>query len=273
MGAGIDARYARCGAYWAKHIELCKTFQRLALSAAPRLSTVAVLGAGRLYDVDAALLLSKFDHVRLYDADPAAASSWRKGPLSGAEAHCVDLTGCFDEWRSAFRPAGRSPEALAESMARLSSPDPSGTIETADCVLSLNLLSQIPLYWRDHVEDLASRLGIARDARGAYPEPLEGALLDSMRRLQAQHLTLLGASAARYVLLVSDTEFMYYRKDSPHWQVEKALLEPLTILEESFDSERADSWLWHIAPQDVEQPGYGQIHRVGAWSFSRKAGR
>lgn len=286
MGLGIEARYGRCARYWRRHIELCKEFQRSALAELPQGGTVAVLGAGRLYDLDVELLKSRFSRIELFDADPGSLRIWRALLPRGrsVDYHLTDLTGCFDAWRGELRrflARGRpGPAEVAEFLQQLHAPNPAPLPGSFDCVLSINLLSQIPIYWRDLFLRAAERkLGLAADARGDLPAPVQAALDASLGRLQAAHLEMLARSAREKVVLISDCEFMYYNRCAAGWQVESALHVPLPAKGSTapvlagFATRGSDSWLWHIAPQDVEQPDYGQIHGVQAWALERQTSR
>jgi hypothetical protein len=94
MGSAIEQRFRRCAPWWRPHLEATATFVSHNV---PESSSVAVLGAGRLLDIDLVGLLSKCRHVHLFDADSSAVSRWKA--VSGREygrrvfGHVLDLTG------------------------------------------------------------------------------------------------------------------------------------------------------------------------------------
>jgi hypothetical protein len=116
-------------------------------------------------------------------------------------------------------------------------------------------LGQIPLYWRDRV----LRIGCED----------HNALIDSMAALQVAHLKALEQDNKAWSIVISDTEYYFYHVDSAQWRVEPALF---GVAADTFKASIAnldsEAWLWHIAPQFVENDLEGEIHRVEAY-FSR----
>lgn len=273
MGLGIAARAKRCAAAWGPHLHLCKAFQDEAMRRFSHGGSIAVLGAGRLLDVDLQRLASHFQQIDLYDADPSVLSCWKRAAEQvpcEVNLHCRDLTATIDRWDEEIRHAsvtGASLDALTEALTHCAAPTPE-LAQRYDAVLSLNLLSQIPLYWRDRVQRLAAPL-LTR-ASGDRPQAFQQALAESMRQLQQVHLELMSHAARSLVMLLSDTDFLYYRRDQVRWQEEPALLlaEGWGVL--GFREELRDGWLWHIAPHGLEYPDYGVIHAVTARAYTRQ---
>lgn len=277
MSYGIRARYARCKLYWARHLAICKELQAELWQRVPTGSSVAVLGAGQLIDLDIAALKKHAGKVTLYDADPSLRRVWGRALRGHShESKVLDLTGRLQDWSL----------VLAERLA-----DEPGIEEVAEClralplrirlplkissqaIISLNVLSQLPIYWRDRVAEMLRRhAGIESDEHGRYAEPLHAALTETMAVLQREHLELLKNSDARWVLLSTDVNFMYYVSSHSNWQVEPALhfRLPEPPLEEAFDLLKRDSCLWHIAPQGIEETKFGAIHEVQAWLLERR---
>jgi len=286
MGLGISARYARCKSYWRRHLDNSRNFQ---LAAVEKLCAsgdwggrIAVLGSGRLFDVPLRELLPDSKSIALYDADPSAILSNRLSLLrsrSKLSFHCTELTGCLQSWSDRlgdFLRAERSVKSfknLTEFIKTLRIKDPV-TLPGYDLVISLNLLSQIPLYWRDRVFALILKFWqLEIDEDSCNPDLMQ-ALNTSMQLLQRDHLRLIAAAASRKVVLITDTHFNYYQKDKSAWLVHDALLvNPVEELKANFMPEQSNCWLWHIAPQGIEQESYGVIHRVEATSFFRSLSR
>jgi len=281
MGFGISARHKRCRKYWDRHISFSKSFQRNAFDGGKTLPSTAVLGSGRLYDVPLSDLLKTFSRVSLYDADPSAilhSGIKNLSPLvrKKLSVHCRDVTSCLQPWSQALHvflkenQQEKRIELLSAFLLTLKAGD-SSAVPEYDTLISLNLLGQIPLYWRDRFFKSIEIIWGLELNEESCSEELGKALHKTMRLLQNAHLRLLAEKAINSIILISDTHFYYYQKDKSAWLVEDALKTyPVETLNADFSLQASDSWLWHIAPQDVEQEEYGVIHRIEAWSFSRK---
>lgn len=275
MGYGIEARYRRCREQWAAHLRLSREFSVQSFSALPAGGALAILGAGRLLDVDAAALLSRFDALHLFDADPGVLPAWRalrrRYGARRVQFHLGDLTAALDDWSAVLRAAlgRRTDEDAAAAVLAGLPPCAAIPLDGFAAILSLNVLSQIPVYWRDRVIDRLQASGTPISSSGEYGPALQAALTASLRRLQEEAIGVLRRSRARRVVLLTDTDFFYYRPESSPWQQERALyLDPIAALAPIYTVSRSDSWLWHIAPAGVEQPDWGAIHRVGAWDLA-----
>jgi hypothetical protein len=213
---------------------------------------VAVLGAGRLLDLDLGYLLQRCEVVELFDADPGVIRHWREaaGSLYGKRVigHLVDLTDCLKSWTKGYSAALRR-GAGADYLRGVEAPTPVWGRGAYDGVISLNLLGQLPLYWRDRV----LRLGCDD----------QGALIDSMAALQLAHLGALLRLERAWKIVITDTEYYFYHVDQSHWRVEPALFgEAPDIFNRDFADKTKQAWLWHIAPQFIECATEGEIHRV-----------
>ncbi|MEY4669126.1 MAG: hypothetical protein RL518_1825 [Pseudomonadota bacterium] len=258
MGKGIEARYARCSSYWEPHLECTRSFIAEHIQPGGRL---AILGAGRLLDVDLKELIPQFSEIHLFDADRSVIRAWRKtSGLAFRETvvpRILDVTGSLSAWSSGLLPAIRKRE-LREYLDSLVPHQGAWESERFDGGISLNLVGQIPLYWRDRV--LAAARHLSNDE--------ERALIDSMARLQSAHLRALRQSFRAWSIVITDTEYYTYHVDRPEWEVEPALhgdvrqelLEPCSRMERHGNG----CWLWHLMPQFVESQGEGCIHRVEA---------
>jgi len=123
------------------------------------------------------------------------------------------------------------------------------------------LLGQIPLYWRDFV----------RSVHASLSEHEEEGLALSMGELQSAHLRALFSSMASRVILIFDSEYYFYEASRAEWRVESALFGAAADALRAGTGSRAlegrDTWLWHLAPQFVEQEDEGEIHKVEALAF------
>ncbi|RMG41287.1 MAG: hypothetical protein D6719_08830 [Candidatus Dadabacteria bacterium] len=278
MGFGIEARYSRCRKYWRPHLNLSRLFVN-SLIEVPGGSSLAVLGAGRLYDIDLKELSKKFKKIALYDCDPGVMPYWKKAkrviaPGCQLDFHLAELTGSIDRWSDKLSDfLGRNPAADLKILGDfLLSLECGAAVELFgfDAAVSLNLLSQIPIYWRDRVNNLFEKyLDLYVDDNGCYEPALQAALEESMARLQSQHIEILNGSGFSRVVLIYDKAFLYYQQDKSLWQEERAVFCNSTSLS-NYHPVLESSWFWHIAPQGVEQPDYGVIHDVTATHYAVK---
>ncbi len=281
MGYGIEARFRRCRTYWKRHLELSREFQRQALNSLCSFDSVAVLGAGRLLDVAIDEIFGRFQRIDLFDADPSALRSWqalqkRFGAKRAINFSCCDLSGSIQSWSNKLRfflkhSKSREVSDLVSFLNELVLEKPR-EINSYQCILSLNLLSQIPIYWRDRFYSYAADFwSLDTDPHGRFEPALQQAFEHTQKRLEEQHLAMLAASQAALIVIISDRYFYYYQCDKSAWQVEPALQLENKLELPGFTSARTNSWFWHIAPQGVEQQEHGIIHEVWAEEFRRLA--
>jgi hypothetical protein len=255
MGRAIEARYARCQGWWEPHIRCTRDFIARNME---QCSRVAVLGAGRLLDLDLNLVFERADEVHLFDADPGCLAVWRRAAGSHFRGrvvpHIEDVTGVLDTWTQPLKAVARR-GGLADYLATLEAPVPAWADGEFDGIISLNIAGQIPLYWRDRVLDV--KLCLTDQERTA--------LHQSMEALQCAHLRGLSADPTALRIIVTDMEYYYYDADHPQWEVEEALHgAAASLLEGCFGTDRSERWLWHLAPQYIEADNEGEIHRVEA---------
>lgn len=257
MGRGIEARYARCQQWWNPHLTCTREFITQNLMPSKR---VLILGAGRLLDVDLAYIVERCEEVHLYDADPSCVASWEKrsGKLFGSRvvAHIGDCTETLQSWTAELSRVKRSGE-LELYLKSCEAPCPSWSRESFDGVISLNLLGQIPLYWRDRVAQVKPEL---------REEEVAG-LMASMEALQVAHLQGVLAMSNAWSILVTDTEYYFYQSDSSQWNVEQALFGMCRdLLNTTYTAgAHGSKWFWHVSPQFIECDDEGEIHRVEAF--------
>jgi hypothetical protein len=282
MGLGIEARHRRCQKYWAPHLNLCKQFQMRSLEDFDGGQAAAVLGAGRLLDIDNNLVARKFCTIDLYDADPAILRSKQKiaglaGRRADIKCYIEDLTGCMSDWtgklNSLLTRGRHDKDALIKFFQDLNTGPGQMLHQAYQVIFSVNLLSQVCIYWRDRVHECLSKAwGLEADDQGNYEAPVQIALEGSMAKLQIQHLELLNATRADRIVLITDRYFHYYVHEQANWMTEPALWlnnQDISVLMPDYRVYDSSSWFWHIAPQDVEQKEYGSIHEVIATAFRK----
>ena len=188
----------------------------------------------------------------------------------------ADVTGAMDSWFNDLSRAIKNKSSIEEvaNLINTLKPDMELAVDekNQEVLISINLLGQLGVYWRDraasllksdsyYMEDAESPVSLIRDA-------VEG----SVSRLELSHLELL--SKFNRVILLTDIYYHYYKKNVSDWQTESALsLSSESIKElfvnQSFKVEGYNSWLWHIAPQEIENPEYGEIHEVNTFYFKK----
>jgi len=228
-----------------------------------------------LLDIDARLLLDKFARIDLFDSDPSAVPYWNKlsrqvEPKQIISKHLVDLTGAIDAWTkslakflSTTKPCEHT---LCTFLSELHAPPPVFLMNRYHAMFSINILSQIPIFWRDRTIKLISTFwGIKPDGISIH---LNQAIHMSMQRLLDGHLEGLDRSGAELLVLITDTEIYYYRRDQSSWQVETAV-DFESFRWRNYFCTRQQSWLWHILPQGLEDADHGVIHRVEAYELRR----
>ncbi|ACI99445.1 hypothetical protein [Rhodospirillum centenum] len=222
------ARGRRCARAWAPHRERTKAAIRAAVAASACHRTVLVLGSGPLADVPLADLTGRFGRVVLADAaQPPAArlAAWRarRGAVTLAT---LDLTGTA---AALTDPASTAPPPPG-CAAFLDDPG-------IDLVLSVNLLSQLPLL------PLAAALHRWPETDAdAYGRAVIAAHLAHLRGFRCP--VLLVTDIARTTL---DRDGRVVEREDPLFGV-------------SLPAGTVEDWDWELAPAG-ELPG-GRTHRT-----------
>ena len=257
MGRGIEERFIRCKKWWEPHLECSRNFIQRHLRES---KCIGVLGAGRLLDLDLELLLARCEAVHLYDADAGSVAWWQRA--AGAHygkrvfGHIQDCTSTMEGWSAELRRYSARDD-LSDFLMACRAPIPDWSHNWFDGVISLNLLGQIPLYWRDRVLQVKPTLS----------ESEWGALSCSMAELQQRHIEGVLTQPQAWSILITDTEYYFYHSDESMWRVEPALFGKVSQeLHDSFVTQGiSNAWLWHLAPQYIECDDEGEIHRVEAF--------
>jgi hypothetical protein len=277
MSAGIRARSQRCRPYWLRHLELCKRFIGTSLG---NTSKAIIYGAGGLLDLDSASLDGSLSKLTLVDIDPTLKNRWAKSfpklrDTQSLDCQIFDVTGVMDNWSQAISHAkvGKvSIEEMSLILRNLKCQPIEHGLAGIDCAISLNLLGQLGVYWRDRVISILSPNPYYFDSPRVLLPSIEEGLKQSINILERGHLELL--AKFKKVILLTDLYYYYYKESEAFWQIEDAL----TFLDKdirdffincAYALISSDSWLWHIAPQKIENPDYGEIHEVRAFCFER----
>lgn len=232
-----------------------------------------VLGAGRLWDFDSGTLLETAEHVDLVDVDPLCRRAWRRlardaraGQLQG---HLCEVTGVLLLWRQRLRERCQRCSLFAvleelrmESVTALDGAD--GSFQRLldatrpHAILSLNMLSQLPVLWQNIVEsELRRRFG--RSAVGEAEEAWLAAFLPSAQSLLKLHVRQLLDSGAHELLVITDREYVRIPSQLlPSTSAATAGLAPYV----RWDSNR-QTWRWENAVTGRED-WLGRCERLDA---------
>ena len=228
---GLQSRYERCAKAWAPHLEASKSLIRQAFRRVKRKERAVVLGSGRLYDLPLAELAAAFKEVVLVDIVQSRPA--RKAAKTYPNVRLVerDVSGIVAPLAEALKTGGPPP-----------SPLPPADLGQADLVISLSLMSQLPIRpW----ESLNRTGRFSEDELDAYAR----SILDS-------HLTWL-RSLSGVVVLITDVE----RREVDGKTVLLAE-DPLYGLT---PPEGGKMWTWTIAPRPELYKDRDVIHRVKGW--------
>ena len=284
-GLGIESRSRKLAAYWGPHQESTRAAQQRWDARGHRL---AVLGAGRLLDFDHASA-ARFAHLRLVDEDPFCAPFWKAHPH---EPMFADISGCLGGWLESLPVHASWFETLTAIRGKVALPLNPVWLADCDAILSLNVLSQIPIGWQERVEAfLHKRFG------EAYTKAREQEWLEAVdpgaHSLVDAHLGMLNESGAKSVLVVTDLAYVEYRGRAysrRRWQPPPVRWsEGVWLAEEGVECQLSTAlhgldgillpqyrmlwqnhWLWHIAPQGADAKDKGTVHLVGAFAFERR---
>jgi hypothetical protein len=155
---GIGARYRRCKSAWEPHLDRCRDLIRHAITVCPVRRRAVVLGSGRLYDVPLEELAAAFTQVVLVDLVHPLPARWRSRRLSHVQRVTADVTGVLDALQTVAYSGGTLPK---------SAPSLFQHDHDVDLVISLNLLSQLPIIpcrylrrWNRFTEDALESFGL-----------------------------------------------------------------------------------------------------------------
>ena len=271
MGLGIQARYRRYMSEWGPHLNNTKLFIEQEITSLKNPGAIAVLGAGRLLDFPANILNSGRYEFDLFDYDPSLMPIWlnlRRSHHSLKGLYCRDVTGVLELWTKRLRQLSTR-TSIKEFMLALANLPPTDPpifrLDRYSCVVSLNVLSQLGLYWRDRVMGILVERGIVSSLDQEIPLEIEEALQINIVALEKSHLAMLNQSGAERIVVVSDTNYLYYRSDVKVVQKVVAIESEIQLL--NYQVKKETTWDWQIAPVGAEGRDYGEMHQVVAKSF------
>ncbi|MFN4163962.1 MAG: hypothetical protein ACK4GK_05280 [Ferrovibrio sp.] len=165
------SRRRRCQRAWAEHEANTRDFALGVTQDCKRRDRLWLLGGGTLADLPLAELSAQFQRILVFDIAWLASARRLAKQFPNVELRLADVTGVagpLAEWRVGLPLPIPSSRALIE----LDDVPP-------DCVLSLNLLSQLPLLPMEHVQ----KHGVSRTGAEAFGRAILQAHLDGLRAL------------------------------------------------------------------------------------------
>jgi hypothetical protein len=225
------SRHGRCKRAWAPHLENTRRIVAEAARAAPGCRTALVFGSGLLADLPLDVLAAKFARVVLVDVVHLPTVRWRTRRLANVEHVVADLSGVA--------------RGLAGGACGLP-PEPGSDFGlddgSVDFVVSLNLVSQLPLAPVDWLEH---RCGWTEAAAEAYGGRVVAAHFAHLRRFPAP------------VCVVGDCSRIYLDRAGRTIETDDALC--------GFVPPPADAeWDWDLAPLGEHDRNYAIRNRVFA---------
>lgn len=218
----INARYNRCRTEWAGHLARCRLNILAAAKSLPPASTIMIIGSGALHDVPVETLLSGGHELLMVDIIHLPKT--RRPYRTSERIRFIeqDVTGLV---KNLYQRKSISKTAFA--------------LPKSDLVISLNILSQLPLNPEKY----------ARQHHIPLPD-------DFARGIMADHVKLL-RSLAPEILIISDLDLDYRREDE--------IVNHETILPDIGLAAPVDSWDWHIAPTGELNWQISLTHHVACW--------
>lgn len=242
----LEYRARRCEAAWAPHLERSREF--LLRSAGEGGKLGVVLGSGALLDVPLPELCARFERLVLVDMVhlPRIRRLVRRFPqVSLLEA---DVTGVVSSLYGLLRQKTTCSLAQLEACFGAKS-ELSGvaSLEGADWVASVNLLSQLPLLPLAWAERLC-------------PEVEESHLFHWQALLLSHHLSCLHGFAPRRCLLADRRQELR----SPEGTVVEVMDYGASL---GSMGEPMEHWLWQLAPRKESGKNKEMVHLVQGWSW------
>ena len=227
----MAARRKRCRAEWDAHFQNCQTAICDAVERCTQKRKIVIMGAGSLLDVPLDDLAKEFDEVCLIDLVFLKDARKRVRPFSNVHLLEQDVT---DSLAACQKGAVQAQSVISQGQAWLD-------LNEVDCLVSLNLLSQLPLI---PVSWLMKHFGISEQQADTLA-----------KQLINEHLNLLNACSGVKCLITDRwvTEVDAQGKEidgfDPLWEVSVP--------------EVQKSWDWRVIPLGEINTPTAQVNRVG----------
>ncbi len=226
----IDARYKRCKQSWESHLDNCKSQIMTVVHALPPGSDVLILGSGALYDVPVNDILELGHNLTCLDIVQNPMLTKKYPAVTFIEK---DITGIAEDFCCQISRKKPYSGKFAFNWSFQKTPA---------LVVSLNLLSQLPLAMKQFAEN-------------------QNVLLSERfsDNIMSAHLSWL-LSLKTKMLLVTDMERNYYFKGKI------ARSEPALPNLDFMNKQVPDTnWIWNIAPEGEADKDIRIEHKVGCW--------
>lgn len=313
MGYGIKKRNKLFRRYWIDHQQQCFGLQKRWIETAVKAEHAIILGAGFLFDLDKALFADAFSQLTFVDGNPRCRAYWRSFRRAfpvAVEQRVEEISAVIGTWEKQLRiqlqgkPSWQDALEIVNSFSKRELPRSSFFAESSEsAIVSLNLLSQLPLAWQEIVESCLGKVFGKRFVDRRQDQWLQS-FLPSAKLLVEQHLRDLVESGAQSILLITDQEYCNYQlakysratqpavtyDNTRGWQravgvipnevellieVTPALYGVelqswLTKAAPQYQLEPLSNWLWHIAPPGAEGQNKGLSHLVQGIFLSRR---
>lgn len=231
----IEERLKRCQQNWLPHLNRSKKIILAEAAKLPSGSHILVIGAGGLHDVPYRCLAVSGYKMSLLDIVFLKAARAKVKRLSGIALIEHDITNYakpFFNWLD--NPNTALPEPTAP-------PHINELVQSKpDLIISLNILSQLPIQFEEKVRAVAHGQSFAKQ---------EQALIE-------QHIYWLKSQNCP-VLIITDIEWQTLLNEKTE------SIEPLPHLKAL--GEPVDTWHWDIAPKGEAHKSKALRHKVGAW--------
>lgn len=242
--AEVEARYKRCAAHWAPHLERTRSAILRAALLAPRRGRAAVLGAGLLHDIPLGELSGLFEEVLLVDVVHSRSCRLRAAIHPNVRCIEADVTGTAPHLVQARKTGGPLPRVAPDWFAEAT--------ETVDFVVSVNLLSQ---------------LGCAPASFLAGSHPPEQ-IRAFQRHLVESHLDCLRRFSG-HSALITDVAW----SSRPIRQPSPSPVRRTDVLHQVPLPPPAETWEWLIAPAPEADPLHDVTAHVAAYPDWKAAHR
>lgn len=297
QGFGLEHRYRRYSRHWRDHLATSRAVQqRFFQSLAHEVDELVVLGAGRLYDFNKSAAIERFRGLSLYDADPSVLATWDKlrRRFSGEiHSNLCELTGVLATWRKALyeqfaclqaeqhatrwqealHAIAAIPEEIPPSVNPLLPPVGSGKRG----ILSLNILSQIPLAWQRITEAALTRC-FSRAFVNEREDEWIASYIHGGARLIQHHLASIFSVDAEGVLLITDVSYSEKGDEAVDRNADGSVCSLMCGVD--LDSELKKylgcyengpqrGWQWQLTPVWSSQGA--ETHAVQSFEFRKRA--
>ena len=262
---GITSRYHRQRQAWRPHLQASQQAIKSFIeqnSIAPR-GTVIILGSGPLLDVPLGFLNKHFKRVYLIDIVHLISTrikclfyphaKMRSLNLVGAELDFITQLAGPQKCSLANHPALKDNSTWIQELTALPLPD----LPPADCIISLNLLSQLAIFPYLRLEEILQNLRCPQNTRLQRLTAL-------CNVINGRHLKLLRSYPQ--ALLISEITQQHFKEKASYIQRTDETILSAELLAQL--SPWGPNWDWHLAPYGEIDRQVEIISKVGAFTLS-----